>query len=133
MTDKQSQKNGDVYWIPPHNYVGQSIDKDRRMKRHDKTGKDVRAATLLGSDMSKDDMDSVEAFHIGQMGALDKGKEHANQIRGNDLPSYHRGCDTRIRPGDPSERPEDPSSPPDKPASPTAARPASPPTRPSAP
>lgn len=110
-------KTGDVYWLPSHNYVGQSVNVDKRFKAHKTAGKDIRGATLLASGAPKEDLNSIEAFHIGSMQAYNKGEQHANQVRGNDLPSFQRGCDTRVPPGPPPTAPGPPPSAPGPPPS----------------
>lgn len=91
-----SSENGFIYYLPSHNYVGQTYQADdTRWKQHAYNGKTVTNAIILESNVPRQHLNASEAYYIGALGAYDKNTQYANHTRGNCLPEYFLGLGDR--------------------------------------
>lgn len=83
MAKDDSNVLGFVYYIPIHNYIGQSVQPlGKRFQQHIRSGKDVDGVIILQSNIPKAKLNDFEAYWIGAYNAYSRNTPCANHTRG---------------------------------------------------
>jgi hypothetical protein len=87
------EKVGFIYYIPAHNYVGQSVQEHgRRFSQHSRNGKDLDGAYILQTNIPQSRLNAAEAYWIGVYNAYNMKSKYGNHTRGTKaLASFFQG------------------------------------------